>query len=58
MSKTTVNKYLKLGNNEALEKLFLVKKDSQFNVAIDLILKKLDDFPKIRANKAYRRVIE
>ncbi|MCF7911986.1 MAG: IS21 family transposase [Candidatus Cloacimonetes bacterium] len=56
MSKTTVNEYLKLGNDEALEKLTHVKKESQFDVAIELILKKLDAFPNIRASKLYRQV--
>ena len=58
MSKTTVNKYLRLDANEAIEMLLRVHRPSQFNVALDYILKQLERFPKIRSSKLYRQVTE
>jgi transposase len=56
MSKTTVNKYLQLEAEEAIEKLIRVKRPSQFDIARDYVLDQLDRFPKIRSSKLYRKV--
>ncbi len=58
VSKTTINKYVNLSDEEALEKLVKVKRPSQFDVALSFILMKLDEFPNIRSSKLYRKVIE
>jgi transposase len=58
VSKTTINKYVNLSDEEALEKLVKVKRPSQFDVALNFILMKLDKFPNIRSSKLYRKVIE
>ncbi len=58
ISKTTVNKYLKLNTEEELTKLLNVKRPSQFDIAIEFILEKIDKFPSIRSSKLYRQVLK
>ncbi|MDP8267156.1 MAG: IS21 family transposase [Candidatus Tenebribacter davisii] len=53
-SKTTVNKYLNL-NSEKAEKILLSKsRFSEFEIAYDFIMEKLDKYPQIRSSKLYR----
>lgn len=56
LSKSTVNKYLNVDHSEAEMKLLSCKRQSQFDIARDFILAKLQQFPRIRASKLYRLV--
>jgi transposase len=58
LSKSTVNKYINTESAEIEEKLLYCKKSSQFDIAYDFILGKLEQFPRIRSSKLYRLVKE
>jgi transposase len=58
VGQTTIKKYSKMTEEEAREKLLCVKRRSDFDCARDFVIDILQDYPKMKASKLYRKVIE